>query len=382
LKDLHINQEPDELETLTSGFELEVRGGDIPIDYNPTTAELEGIRKAEGEEVIRASEAAAARRAVWVRWHEVPDFHGSGPRDRHYVLDRLTGEIRFGDGTNGLIPPRGVGNIRLARYETGGGARGNAPTGAISQLKTTVPYIDQVINLEPALGGADAETQDALLERAPKTLRHHHRAVTVEDFEDLALLASPEVARALCVPLLDVEKNPLGYVDTESEEKTGAGAVSVIIVPRSVEPKPLPDMELIRRVQNYLVKHAIATANVSVAGPLYLSINVDMEVVLQSPEAANAVEPVLYQKLTAFLHPLTDGQQGVGWPFGERPQESDVYRLIAEVPGIDYVRALTVSIGKIEEANEGKDAVNKIMATRRFLIYSGQHKITLLFEGR
>jgi hypothetical protein len=34
LKDLHINQEPDELETLTSGFELEVRGGDIPIDYN------------------------------------------------------------------------------------------------------------------------------------------------------------------------------------------------------------------------------------------------------------------------------------------------------------------------------------------------------------
>jgi hypothetical protein len=121
---------------------------------------------------------------------------------------------------------------------------------------------------------------------------------------------------------------------------------------------------------------------VSVAGPLYLSINVDMEVVLQAPEAASAVEPLLYQKLTAFLHPLTGGQQGAGWPFGERPQESDVYRLITDVPGIDYVRALTVNMGAIEEANEGKDAVNNIMATHRFLIYSGQHKITLSFEGR
>jgi hypothetical protein len=43
LKDLHINQEPDELETLTSGFELEVRGGDIPIDYNFETLSFEGF---------------------------------------------------------------------------------------------------------------------------------------------------------------------------------------------------------------------------------------------------------------------------------------------------------------------------------------------------
>jgi len=75
-------------------------------------------------------------REVWVRWSRVPDFHGSGARDRHYVIDYLTGEIRFGDGLSGMIPPVGSGNIRLARYKNGGGASGLA-TGVASCARRT-----------------------------------------------------------------------------------------------------------------------------------------------------------------------------------------------------------------------------------------------------
>src|SRR4029078_3426510 len=56
----------------------------------------------------------------WVRWDQTPDCYGSGPRDRHYVLDNLTGEVRFGDGQNGIIPPAGNGNVRMSIYRTGG----------------------------------------------------------------------------------------------------------------------------------------------------------------------------------------------------------------------------------------------------------------------
>ncbi len=122
-----------------------------------------------------------------MRWHEVADFYGSGPRSRHYVLDHLTGEMRFGDGLNGLIPPAGIGNIRLGALSNRRGKAGNRPAGTIVQLKTTVPYVDKVTNTEAAAGGADAETLDSLLERAPRTLRHGNRAVTVEDYEDLAM---------------------------------------------------------------------------------------------------------------------------------------------------------------------------------------------------
>ena len=61
-------------------------------------------------------------------WTEVDDFFGAGPHDDVYVLDRTTGEVRFGDGDHGAIP---VGNNDLpgsnvvARlYRFGGGAAG------------------------------------------------------------------------------------------------------------------------------------------------------------------------------------------------------------------------------------------------------------------
>lgn len=94
-----------------------------------------------------------------------------------------------------MIPPRGRNNIRLSFYRTGGGKQGNVTSQTINQLKTTIPYIDRVINLEAAAGGAQQETLDRLKERVPKQLRHRDRAVTIEDFADLAYEASTDVAR-------------------------------------------------------------------------------------------------------------------------------------------------------------------------------------------
>jgi hypothetical protein len=102
----------------------------------------------EGTDAVTVVLDADGRpRERWVRWHEVPDFYASGPRDRHYVLDRFAGEIRLGDGQNGLVP--GIGSsLRMARYRTGGGSAGNRPAGVVVQLKTAVPYVDKVTNLE------------------------------------------------------------------------------------------------------------------------------------------------------------------------------------------------------------------------------------------
>ena len=41
--------------------------------------------------VTTVADASGRLREIWVRWHEVTDFYASGPRDRHYVLDRFTG---------------------------------------------------------------------------------------------------------------------------------------------------------------------------------------------------------------------------------------------------------------------------------------------------
>ncbi len=342
----------------------------------PTAAEQDAIRRAEGERAIRASEATAARKGFWVRWHEVPDFYGSDPCDRHYVLDHLKGELRFGDGRNGLVPPRGIGNIRLARYRTGGGARGNVPPGAVSQLKTTVPYVDRVTNWEPAQGGADAEPLAALRARAPRQLRHGYRAVTRDDYEDLALLASPEVARAKCVPLWDRYQRDLFDPSQDSrrsvqEKHAQPGHVTVLIVPRSAAAEPRPSIELVRRVRDYLDKHRLPGVTLHVVGPEYLEIGVTAEIIPASPEAATFLQSAVEDALASFLHPLRGGPAGAGWPFGRNASTAALYQAIHAVPGVAQVRTLK----RIEIPPPARAGLQN---TGYFLVRSGRHAISLV----
>jgi hypothetical protein len=303
--------------------------------------------------------------AVWVRWIEVADFHGSGPGDRHYVLDHITGEVRFGDGVQGRIPPRDVGNIRMARYQTGGGLVGNRAAGTIIQLRSSLAFIDSVTNVEPAEGGFDAESNAAMLTRAPRSLRNGGRAVALEDYEDLALTASPEVARAKTIPVRQLRDDPLDNTQV-------AGAVSVIIVPQSTEAKPVPSVGLVAEVEDYLRALSTPTASLAVVGPVYVRVDVSIEVALVSLEGASQVEDAVRDTLNKFLHPLTGGRDGAGWNFGRQPHLSDFYAVVSDVPGVDHVRHLSFNL--VEEPTHA-------LATERFLVYSGQHQIALAFVG-
>ena len=346
---------------ILQGQQLEVREPEMP-----SADEQACIVREEGPDAVPpVPDTVERQKEIWVRWHEVSDFFGSGPRDRHYVLDHLSGDIIFGNGRNGLVTPLGSGNVRMARYQTGGGLAGNRPPGTIIQLKTTVPYVEKVTNTAAAVGGANAESLGSLLDRAPRSIRHRNRAVTLEDYEDLALLASTEVARAKCIPIRNLLDDPL---DTGPKVP---GMVSVIIVPRSNNAKPLPTLELNNRVQNYLEVNGPPTALVSVAGPLYMSVNVTLQIALTSLEGASAVEQAVYQKLDNFLHPLTGGLHGSGWAFGREPHKSDFYALIETVAGVDHIRTLQV------EAIEDQTGVKN---TGRFLVYSGTHQISMVFK--
>ena len=182
------------------------------------------------------------------RWAEVKDFADSGPEDFHYVLDSLSGEISFGplvrepsqlrtetqvrmsaatppgglevkrnghglevinqnqgERQYGAVPQRGA-QIKMAAYRTGGGQIGNVQAGTINILRTAIPYIDHLINYEPARNGADAESLEDAVLRVPRLFRTRDRAVTPEDFQTLAVDGSEgRIARALCPNLPDLQ---------------------------------------------------------------------------------------------------------------------------------------------------------------------------------
>jgi predicted phage baseplate assembly protein len=302
---------------------------------------------------------------VWVRWDEDGDFLGSSEHSRHYVVDRQTGEIDFGDGNHGRIPPRGSNNIRLRRYQTGGGAQGNKAADKINQLRTALPYVESVTNLVESYGGFDLEELDRVRARGSTTVRHRSRAVTLEDYQDLARLATPEVARATCVPLRDLASDPDG-------RRPQPGVVSLIVVPKTEETKPSPSAALLRQVRAYLDRHRDLSIELVVVGPDYVRISVEAELVVSAVDEAGRIAAEADARLQEFLHPLSGGSLKKGWRFGEIPHRSDFYGLCASVPGVDHVSSLRVV--RLEERSGA-------IAAGHFLIHSGLHSITIRYES-
>ncbi|AFY33616.1 baseplate J/gp47 family protein [Calothrix sp. PCC 7507] len=371
------------------GQKLEVQEGQIPTQL-------------ESQRINVIQDDLGEIEEVWVLWQEVPDFYASGASDRHYTLDRQTGEIRFGNGQAGMIPPRGRNNIRLSFYRTGGGTKGNVASETISELKTTIPYIDRVINLEAAAGGAQQETLDRLKERIPKQLRHRDRAVTIEDFADLAYEASTDVARVKVVspdlltanfsPLnervwLDPTKADVSFQDGLDQKLQGfsndsernnfatmmqainrrAGQVKLIILPHSSDRQPIPSLALLELVETYIRSRCEASIDLVVTAPTWQKVSVTTTITPITLEDADIVKNTVKQRLEAFLHPLTGGK-GEGWQFGRYPQESDFYAIIQSIPGVDHVNSLQVQLS-VAETNLSLSADT--------LIYSGNHTVNL-----
>ena len=288
----------------------------------PTDLDRIAITDEEGEDAIRQNPEGG----WWVRWHEAEDLYESPAAGRHYAKNVVTGEIRFGDGIHGLIPPKGDRNLRLAQFQVGGGMGGNVPANTLNVLQQSFSFIEGVSNLLPAGGGSDLETVDEVKSRAPHLFRSRFRAVTAEDFEEIAKEASTSVARARCIPCHGRE-----------------GEVTVVVVPKVAEDpgadpvQPLPSTELMRRVKAELDRRKLISTIVHVVRPRYRHLAMDVAVLRSTSGSSEAIKDEIVQRIREFLHPLRGGKNRRGWPFGRPVSRIDIYHVCEEVGGVDFV---------------------------------------------
>lgn len=289
----------------------------------PPGPEMEALLRAFGPQAVVDDPDGDG---VWVRWQAVDSLYESAPGARHYVKDLVDHSITFGDGVHGLVPPKGDRNIVCRRYQVGDGERGNVPADAVSILLQSVPYIDSVRNLFAASGGCDLESMEAAKRRGPHSLKARSRAVTAEDFAWLAMEASNSVARVCALPTRDKE-----------------GEVSVVVVPKVTEhgvdalDKPVPSTELLRKVRNYLADRKLLTTIVHVQRPVYRELSVQVEIVVLQTAGSDRVKREMDKRIRTFLHPLRGGRDGKGWPFGRPVYRVDLYHVVEDVPGVDFV---------------------------------------------
>ncbi|WP_405761039.1 putative baseplate assembly protein [Streptomyces sp. NBC_00045] len=318
----------------------------------------------------------------WQDWLVVPHFAASRPADHHVTLDAATGEIAFGpavrepDGTlrqYGAVAPKGA-VVRAHRYRTGGGRGGNVARGAVQVLRTSIPYVAEVVNREAARGGVDGETVEEAKLRAPITLRAQDRAVTLRDYEELARRAAPETARITCL---------------EGEEGAhGAYAVRVLVVPHAV-PDPggrlrfeqlVPGDALLGRITRHLDERRLIGTRLAVGPPYYQGITVVATVHAFRGVDTDRVRRRAHDALYRHLDPLTGGADGQGWPFGRPVQSGEVFAVLQRVPGVELVDEVVLHPADPLTGKRG-DPTDRIDLERPSLVFSYDHRVRVIGDG-
>ncbi|MBV9171873.1 MAG: putative baseplate assembly protein [Chloroflexi bacterium] len=122
-------------------------------------------------------------------WSEVAGLANQPPDAEVYVVT-LGGDgtvtVGFGDGQHGRIPPTGRANV-TATYRYGTGAAGNVRAGSITTLLDRPTGLLAVTNPIAAGGGVEPGTTSSAKRGVDARVRTLGRAVTLRDFEDLAL---------------------------------------------------------------------------------------------------------------------------------------------------------------------------------------------------
>ncbi len=288
----------------------------------------------------------------WVKWMQVEDFFESGPKSRHFLFDGALGEVYFGDGIKGMIPPIGTDNIK-ASYRYGGGTAGNLAAGEITSLKTLIGGIDRATNLVAAEGGSDTESLIELMERGPHLIKSLGRAVTLEDFERLAKASSSSIARTKCL--------------------TAEGRIKIIVIPKGSEDRPKPSPELLRSVRSYLESQSLNTltmGDIELMGPIYKEVRISAEVIPAVPDKAVYLEREMLKALRSYLHPLTGGPEGQGWAFGRDVHISDIYALLEGIDGVDHTKNVLIN-----------DRAEDLEIDDLEMICSGEHKLIMIMGG-
>lgn len=325
--------------------------------------EREDLLRLEAKSVLSAVDGLPGD---WVLWKQVADPDDELATARVYALDEASGEIRFGDGRHGKIPPIGRDSIVAFTYgrtepdPTGG----DSVPGNIIEARTAlnlispVETVESVIAADHAAGGAPTESDDRVLRFGFARLRHRSRVVTAEDLEDIALQSSPDIVQARAF--------------------ARTGFIRLVVVMRGKN--PVPNAAQIRELRRLLLEAAPASLSapnvLRIAGPKIHRLRIELRLMVETLDHAGQLFSSVKKKLTEFFDTATGGLDKDGWALGAKPSEEEVALAISDAPYLESIG--DVKLHEITE--DGKELPSLEGPGAREIVMLADDPIRIQFE--
>jgi predicted phage baseplate assembly protein len=188
-------------------------------------------------------------------------------------------------------------------------------------------------------------------------LRAQLRAVTAEDYENLAKMASRSIARVKC------------NIPQSSGGRLPPGMVEILLVPAVADALKLGDLSKLHvdqamadMVEEHLDKYRLLTTTLRIREPSYIGVKVRAEIVPSEYSVPELVLARVVETLRAFINPLSTadtaeiqddlmGEGWEGWPFGRDLYLAEIFSLIQRVPGVKHVLDVSLSTRPVVPVN-------------------------------
>ncbi|HLK48651.1 MAG TPA: hypothetical protein VKT49_10985 [Bryobacteraceae bacterium] len=286
--------------------------------------DVQALRQDDPNSVL--DQLSTGQAGPWVLWQQIDVIEAAGKGDRCYSLDSDSGEIVFGDGVHGSIPPIGTDSIVAIRYKRGGGAAANsiAAWSAIN-LTAAVQGVQRVVNPDGAAGGSDPQTPEEVIRYAPANQFMRDRALTLRDFEKLAVQSSRDIVQARALP-------------------SGAG-IQLVAVVRGQNPLPSQAQwrALLAELARCTSPALAAPAAIVKLPPRLVQVQVALTLAIQSIDSSGSVGRETTRRLLALVDPATGGLDRLGWPLGTLPTETDISAALDGVPSLESIESVTLA---------------------------------------
>lgn len=251
-------------------------------------------------------------------WNPMSDLLNTEEFTRAFVAEideNGRAQLRFGDGILGQTPS---GNFS-ASYRVGNGRVGNVGAETIVRPITSISGLTAVRNPMPAQGGCEPESMEEVRQYAPQAFRVQERAVTAEDWAEVAQ-RDPEVQKAAA-----------------RFRWTGSWTTVFLTIDRKGGQKV--DAEFAGEMRARLERYRIAGYDLEVRAPIFVPLDLLIFVCVKQGYFASEVKKSL---LAAFSNrDLPDGRRGFfhsdNFTFGQPVFLSQIYRLAMEQSGVASV---------------------------------------------
>ncbi len=336
---------------------------------NLSKAEEKGLLK---EERLRYITKNSNVTETWVLWKETDHFLEKPGDGRKYILDKANGVLRFSAGTNYRLPLPGIANGICVNMSIGGGEEGNLPKGAITGTELNYGFINQVWNPVGFSGGCNKETAEEAMARTAAAYKHHHRAVTVSDYEKLAKEASRMVYRAFC------------FTGRMADGSRKSGYITLVILQKDFEKShyyfhSLRDV-LMDYMKDKVFENLLTQNRLQIVSPDFIEIQVGVEVKVQDFNEIFQCKRQISRKLHEFLNPISGNFTGTGFSVGVLPNRSQIETVIKSIPSVKEIKNLVIS-GNLYRGSEVIELNMEEMGKYPYALpVDGKHRIFVSTE--